>query len=403
MFQSFEVTSTPQFGKARVTALRAALADLNVDGFLVPRADEYQGEYVPASAERLAWLTGFGFAHQLPTYRVYVPGGRVGGLDEVVAEVGDLDRHRMADPAGGDRGDVLHPVPGQDGVDHAGVHVAKAGIQDSYNLGAPPQQDRVAQIVEAVTTDAVQQGGEDLVSPVPAAPAVVGSQARVLAKPPVRKLAKDLGVDLASCPASGPNGTVTRADVESVASGSPAGLMPASSVGAERSYREPIKGVRKMMGQAMVSSAFTAPHVTEWVTVDVTRTSEFVARLKARREFADLKVSPLLVLAFACLRAVRRTPVINSYWDEQAQEIERFRQKQLDIRKRLRAVKAGLEQNIKDLGMWMKFINIFLVPLAFAGVGTWLLVSSRKSAPASVSIEPSFSPRQASLQASLRF
>lgn len=59
MFQSFEVTSTPQFGKTRVTALRAALADLNVDGFLVPRADEYQGEYVPASAERLAWLTGF--------------------------------------------------------------------------------------------------------------------------------------------------------------------------------------------------------------------------------------------------------------------------------------------------------------------------------------------------------
>lgn len=59
MFQSFEVTSTPQFGKARVTALRAAFVDLNVDGFLVPRADEYQGEYVPASSERLAWLTGF--------------------------------------------------------------------------------------------------------------------------------------------------------------------------------------------------------------------------------------------------------------------------------------------------------------------------------------------------------
>jgi Xaa-Pro aminopeptidase len=59
MFQSFEVTSTPQFGKERVTALRAALAALNVDGFLVPRADEFQGEYVPASAERLSWLTGF--------------------------------------------------------------------------------------------------------------------------------------------------------------------------------------------------------------------------------------------------------------------------------------------------------------------------------------------------------
>ncbi|WP_320200453.1 aminopeptidase P family protein [Agrobacterium sp. rho-13.3] len=59
MFQSFENKSTPQFGKARVDALRATFDALEIDGFLVPRADEYQGEYVPLSAERLAWLTGF--------------------------------------------------------------------------------------------------------------------------------------------------------------------------------------------------------------------------------------------------------------------------------------------------------------------------------------------------------
>ncbi|MFB2550780.1 aminopeptidase P family protein [Ensifer soli] len=59
MFQSFDVTSTPSFGRSRVAALRGRFAALGVDGFLVPRADEYQGEYVPASAERLAWLTGF--------------------------------------------------------------------------------------------------------------------------------------------------------------------------------------------------------------------------------------------------------------------------------------------------------------------------------------------------------
>jgi pyruvate dehydrogenase E2 component (dihydrolipoamide acetyltransferase) len=76
-----------------------------------------------------------------------------------------------------------------------------------------------------------------------------------------------------------------------------------------------------MMGQAMVQSAFTAPHVTEWITVDVTRTTELVQRLKGRREFAELKVSPLLVLARACTLAMRRTPVVNSTWDEQAQEI----------------------------------------------------------------------------------
>ena len=76
-----------------------------------------------------------------------------------------------------------------------------------------------------------------------------------------------------------------------------------------------------MMGQAMVDSAFSAPHVTEWVTVDVTRTMEFVDRLKKRRDFKDVKVSPLLVLARAAMLAMRRTPEINSYWDEKAQEI----------------------------------------------------------------------------------
>ena len=111
-------------------------------------------------------------------------------------------------------------------------------------------------------------------------------------------------------------------------SGAPAGSgatprpAPARPVdGGERETREPIKGVRKMMAPAMVDSAFTAPHVTEWITVDVTRTMEFVDRLKARREFRDVKVSPLLVLSRAVMLAMRRTPEINSFWDEAAQEV----------------------------------------------------------------------------------
>ena len=148
---------------------------------------------------------------------------------------------------------------------------------------------------------------------------------RTLAKPPVRKLAKDLGVDITSLAGSGEGGVVTRDDVQAAA-GSP-GLVtgasaPSSTSGSgERERREPIKGVRKMMGQAMVDSAFTAPHVTEWVTVDVTRTMEFVERLRSRREFREVKVSPLLVLARACILAMRRTPEINSWWDEPAQEV----------------------------------------------------------------------------------
>ena len=76
-----------------------------------------------------------------------------------------------------------------------------------------------------------------------------------------------------------------------------------------------------MMAQAMSQSAFTSPHVTEWITVDATRTMEFVERLRTRREFRDVKVSPLLVLARATMLAMRRTPEINSYWDEAAQEV----------------------------------------------------------------------------------
>jgi pyruvate dehydrogenase E2 component (dihydrolipoamide acetyltransferase) len=144
---------------------------------------------------------------------------------------------------------------------------------------------------------------------------------RVLAKPPVRKLARDLGVDLAAVTASGPDGSVTRDDVMAAADGSTGSRGPDVRQDGERETRIPVKGVRKMTAQAMVASAFTAPHVTEWVTVDVTRTMELVDRLRTNRDFAGVKVSPLLVLAKALILAVRRHPGVNATWDEAAQEI----------------------------------------------------------------------------------
>jgi 2-oxoisovalerate dehydrogenase E2 component (dihydrolipoyl transacylase) len=203
-----------------------------------------------------------------------------------------------------------------------GVHAAKADVQDVYNAGAPHQHDEVMRLAEALASD-VNQLAEKRAEPVAAGNPIAVGNPVALAKPPVRKLAKDLGVDLASCAASGPGGVITREDVEAAAGTLPADRAESRSlpVASRADRREPIKGVRKMMGQAMVASAFTAPHVTEWLTVDVTRTTEFVERLRGRREFADVKVSPLLVLATACMRAIRRTPVINSYWDEAAQEI----------------------------------------------------------------------------------
>lgn len=178
--------------------------------------------------------------------------------------------------------------------------------------------------------------GEPAEALVPVTVQTPPADVRALAKPPVRKMAKELGVDLSALTGSGPSGSITRDDVQAAASGSggtqgmpeqytdatPSGLgAPARWEGGERETREPIKGVRKMMAQAMTSSAFTSPHVTEWVTVDVTEGMALVDRLRTRREFRDVKVSPLLLLARAVMLAMKRTPEINSFWDEQAQEV----------------------------------------------------------------------------------
>jgi 2-oxoisovalerate dehydrogenase E2 component (dihydrolipoyl transacylase) len=163
----------------------------------------------------------------------------------------------------------------------------------------------------------------------PGAPAV-----RALAKPPVRKLAKDLGISLAELAGSGPDGSITRDDVQRAAAtdtqvrsvpsvvenGVPAGhLITGARPGGEE--RIPIRGVRKHMAAAMVSSAFTAPHVTEFLQVDVTETMAAVRRLRELPEFAELRVSPLLFVARALLIAVARHPLINSSWDAAAEEI----------------------------------------------------------------------------------
>jgi 2-oxoisovalerate dehydrogenase E2 component (dihydrolipoyl transacylase) len=153
--------------------------------------------------------------------------------------------------------------------------------------------------------------------------------ARVLAKPPVRKLAKSLGVDLTAVTPTGPNGTVSRDDVQAVAdqwsvSGDGGQLQPSTVTRTDHSQREtriPIKGVRKHTAAAMVSSAFTAPHVTEFITCDVTAMMELRDRVAARREFRDVKVSPLLFVAKAVILAAAKTPEINATWDEAAGEI----------------------------------------------------------------------------------
>jgi 2-oxoisovalerate dehydrogenase E2 component (dihydrolipoyl transacylase) len=170
-------------------------------------------------------------------------------------------------------------------------------------------------------------------TPIPDGTTTSGNGAAVLAKPPVRKLAKDLGVDLSQLPGTGPGGSITRDDVQSAALGQdtaepadaavPVVAPPefAGMTAVAREERIPIRGVRKHTAAAVAGSAFTAPHVTEFLQIDITETMAATARLRTLPEFTEIRVSPLLLVARALMVAVARHPMINSTWDDDAQEI----------------------------------------------------------------------------------
>ena len=148
-------------------------------------------------------------------------------------------------------------------------------------------------------------------------PVATGSPMPIIAKPPIRKLAKDLDVDLATVTGTGLGGEITREDV--VRGAEQASVFRNIETPAwpqEREERIPVKGVRKAIATAMVQSAFTAPHVSVFTDVNATRTMEFTRRLKDSAQFAGIRVSPLLVMAKAVIWAVQRNPTVNSTWTD---------------------------------------------------------------------------------------
>jgi pyruvate dehydrogenase E2 component (dihydrolipoamide acetyltransferase) len=166
-----------------------------------------------------------------------------------------------------------------------------------------------------ITTPAVVPSGA---SSMPLSPVVAASASTdIIAKPPIRKLAKDLNVDLSKVQPTGLAGEITREDVVNAASqASVFRNLKTPAVPSEREERIPVKGIRKAIATAMVQSAFTAPHVSIFVDVDATRTMEYVKRLKASTDFAGVKVTPLLLMAKAMMWAVRRNPTVNSTWTD---------------------------------------------------------------------------------------
>jgi pyruvate dehydrogenase E2 component (dihydrolipoamide acetyltransferase) len=218
-------------------------------------------------------------------------------------------------------------------------------------LVEPPAPVEAAPPVEAAETGPIETG------PVESRGQDTSPAERPRSTPPVRKLAKDLGVDLEKVAGTGPDGLITRDDVRNFVGG---GDLPAAAqelaaqetaprsaaAQGEREVRTPIKGVRKYTAAAMVSSAFTAPHVTEFLTVDVTPAMELLARLKESKPFAGHKLTPLTLVSKAVLIALRRNPGLNAKWDEANQEIVQFNYVNLGI---AAATPRGLTvPNIKD-------------------------------------------------------
>ena len=214
---------------------------------------------------------------------------------------------------------------------------ATGSAAPAADTAAPATNDTAPATDDAAPARPAGAGADDIAPARPASAGVAGGTARVavLAKPPVRKLARELGVDLARVAGTGPSGSITRADIQAAAEGGatdagprlvtaamPAGVTLAPTTGsAPREERIAIRGVRKHTAAAVVASAFTAPHITEFLQIDMTATMDAVQRVRALPEFANVRVSPLVFVAKAVLLAVARNPMINSSWDDATQEI----------------------------------------------------------------------------------
>jgi 2-oxoisovalerate dehydrogenase E2 component (dihydrolipoyl transacylase) len=262
-------------------------------------------------------------------------------------------------PQGSTSADLIPSLPGEDGQDGAagGPGALEGGVEPGIHGTLVPKEEerhsvlvgygvkpgsttrrpRKARAAAASAPASGPDGPAPLIAAVPsvAAEPRAGAGEPVMAKPPVRKLAKDLGVDLTGLSGTGPGGSITRDDVQQAARGQDAAaelapddaLAPAAPVrfapvtAVAREERVPIRGVRKHTAAAVTGSAFSAPHVTEFLQIDITETMAATARLRALPEFGEVRVSPLLLVARALMVAVARHPMINSSWDEEAQEI----------------------------------------------------------------------------------
>jgi pyruvate dehydrogenase E2 component (dihydrolipoamide acetyltransferase) len=156
--------------------------------------------------------------------------------------------------------------------------------------------------------------------------------ARPLAAPPVRFMARQVGVDLAEVEGHGPGGIITRDDLAAYIGGragdaGPAGTTTAAGpVGTQQHAageptRTRVRGIQKRMAEAMVRSVADAPQACVFLSVDASESTALVERLRAHPEFGGVRLTLLGLVAKAVLFALRQHPELNSYWDDSRLEI----------------------------------------------------------------------------------
>lgn len=198
---------------------------------------------------------------------------------------------------------------------------------------------------QAVAPEQAHDAPKSAASAPAAAAAPVAPNREILATPSVRKYAREQGVDLSLVPGTGKAGKITREDVDNFKKGgataaapaqaeapaqaaapaaaakAPAAAAPTAISTDGEEERVPFKGIRKAISNAMVKSAYTAPHVTIMDEVDVTELVAFRTRMKPIAEKKGIKVTYLPFIVKALVAASRQFPALNASIDEVNNEI----------------------------------------------------------------------------------
>ncbi len=291
--------------------LGEGLTESEIVAWHVAEGDVVTLNQVIADVETAKAMVELPSPHAGTVRRLHVPAGTTVDVGQTIVsfevDAGDSSAPTSAAP-------TEQPVV-DDGPDVAPPNLVGYGA-GAEATGRPARRERVLPASAETPTPPP--------APVPSAPLSAPASTAAKAAPPVRALASQLGVDLAAVHGTGDGGVITRADIEALLAGSAAGAPERPHVATGPATTTPVAGIRKLTAEAVTHSAFTAPHVTVFLTVDVTRTVDLLDELRATAAFRDVRLTFLAAVAKAVSASIARTPEVNSRWNDADQTITRF-------------------------------------------------------------------------------